>query len=138
MQQDAWILPGLLTQVCERPLRWVALHHACPRRGDHVDWMFEPSQTDAPLPSARVPIEPARVAIGGRLHLEPAPDHRRDYLQAPAEPRELSDGRGQVRRIAAGSWCSDGRQITLRQDEGDERIWIVVDSPSPLTLERIA
>lgn len=137
MQQDAWNLPGLLAQAGGRPLRWVALHHACPERGDHVDWMFEPTQEDAPLSSARIPVEPASIAIGGRLHLEPGPDHRRDYLDAPAEPRQLSGGRGTVRRIALGSWCSDGRQITLRQDAGDDRIWLVVSSV-PLTLERIA
>ncbi len=138
MQQDAWILPGLLAQAGDRPLRWVALHHACPERGDHVDWMFEPRQVDAPLPSARVPAEPASIAIGERLHLEPGPDHRRDYLDAPAEPRQLSGGRGTVRRIAAGTWSSDGRRITLRQDEGDDRIWLVIASPALLTLERIA
>jgi hypothetical protein len=137
VQQDAWNLPGLLAQAGDRPLRWVALHHACPERGDHVDWMFEPTQEDAPLSSARIPVEPASIAIGGRLHLEPGPDHRRDYLDAPAEPRQLSGGRGTVRRIALGSWCSDGRQITLRQDAGDDRIWLVVSSV-PLTLERIA
>lgn len=138
MQQDAWILPGLLAQACARPLRWVALHHACPTRGDHIDWMFEPVQAGAPLPSARIPVEPASIAVGGRLRLEPAPDHRRDYLDAPAGPRQLSGDRGTVRRIASGSWCSDGRQITLRQDAGDDRIWLVVASPAPLTLERIA
>ena len=99
--------------------------------------MFEPTQEDAPLPSARIPVEPASIAIGGRLHLEPGPDHRRDYLDAPAEPRQLSGGRGTVRRIALGSWCSDGRRITLRHDAGDDRIWLVVSSV-PLTLERIA
>jgi hypothetical protein len=100
--------------------------------------MFEPAQPDAPLPSARVPVEPARVAIGGRLHLEPGPDHRRDYLDAPAEPRVLSGDRGSVRRIAAGTWTSDGRRITLRQGADDEFIWVVAASPAPLTLERIA
>ncbi|MBU6208846.1 MAG: hypothetical protein KGR22_02940 [Planctomycetes bacterium] len=138
MQQDAWILPGLLAQAGDRPLRWVALHHACPERGEHVDWMFEPTQADAPLPSARIPVEPASIALGGRLHLEPAPNHRREYLDAPAGPRSLSGDRGTVRRIASGSWRSDGRRITLRQDAGEDRIWLVVASPVPLTLERIA
>lgn len=100
--------------------------------------MFEPTQEDAPLPSARIPVEPASIALGGRLHLEPAPNHRREYLDAPAEPRSLSGNRGTVRRIASGSWRSDGRRITLRQDAGEDRIWLVVASPVPLTLERIA
>lgn len=138
MQQDAWILPGLLAQAGDRPLRWVLLHHACPGQGDHFDWMFEPLQADAPLPSARVPDEPASIAIGGRLHLEPAPDHRRDYLNAPTAPRELSGGRGTVRRIASGSWCSDGRLLTLRRDEGGDQTWLTLPSAAQLALERIA
>ena len=138
MQQDAWILPGLLAQAGDRPLRWVLLHHACPGRGDHFDWMFEPLQAEAPLPSARVPDEPASIAIGGRLQLEPAPDHRRDYLNAPTAPRDLSGGRGTVRRIASGSWCSDGRLLTLRRDERGDQTWLTLPSAAQLTLERIA
>jgi len=113
------------------------LHHACPVRGDHFDWMFEPKRPDLPLPSARIPVEPASIAIGERLHLEPGPDHRRDYLEAPAEPRQLSGGRGTVQRIAAGTWSSDGRRITLQQHGGDDLVWLFIASSALLTLERI-
>ncbi|MBM4051603.1 MAG: hypothetical protein FJ270_02520 [Planctomycetes bacterium] len=100
--------------------------------------MFEPPDEAAPLPSARVRAEPASITIGGQLRLEPAPNHRRDYLDAPAAPRQPSGGHGTLRRIAAGSWCSDGRLITLRQDHGDNQTWLALPSAAELTLERIA
>lgn len=90
----------MMARMCDR--RTVLLRHETDA-GWHYDWMLEPP-AGAGEPEARVVItfrvahDPAEVR---RCSAERLPDHRAAYLQT--EERVLSDGRGRVARVWAGT-----------------------------------
>lgn len=138
MPTDAWNLPNLLATPTRSPRRFVVLHHECPTRGPHLDWMFEPEASDAPLPSARLAADPRHAGPGTTLLLEPGPDHRRAYLDADSEPRELSGGRGLVRLEAAGTWAVSGGTLAVHWEGlAAPQAWRATPGPDGLTLERL-
>ncbi|MFN3167284.1 MAG: hypothetical protein ACE37H_09505 [Phycisphaeraceae bacterium] len=86
-------------------LRTVILEHT-DVNGVHFDWLIEdptladPQSPEARLWAARVPAPPAHWPALGRFDARVIAPHRRRYLgyQGP-----ISDGRGRVRRVAAGT-----------------------------------
>lgn len=84
--------------------RFVLLHHTGAPDGDHYDLMLE---RDGTLATWRV----ASPALDGARRIQ---DHRRAYLDYEGP---LSEGRGEVRRIAAGTytaeWSESGVRVTL-------------------------
>jgi len=109
-------------------LRYAVLHHtdvAVP----HFDLLFE-SSSGSPLMTWRSAAWP----IVAPAMLERIADHRREYLDYEGS---VSDGRGQVRRVAGGTFCFevalenlfririDGGGCLLIRREGNEQTWRV-------------
>jgi hypothetical protein len=88
----------------ESGLQFVVLHHT--GYGDaHFDLMLEVSSRD-PLITFRSPIWP----ITHTVQLTQLGEHRREYLSYEGP---LSGGRGQVRRVAAGTYALSGDGVNI-------------------------
>jgi hypothetical protein len=101
------------------PLRYVILHHTGVA-DPHFDLMFETVPGGA-LATFRCPIWPIAEAAA----ITPLGDHRREYLEHEGP---VSGGRGEVRRVAGGTYRTVSRT--------DERWQIVLDESVSLTVRR--
>ena len=81
------------------PLRTAVLLHTT-AEGEHFDWLVEsPHDRGGRLWTARVKLPPKAWPDAGRLVMQEALPHRREYL---AYQGPISEGRGEVRRVALG------------------------------------
>jgi hypothetical protein len=108
-------------------LRYVILHHTGVAE-PHYDLMIE-SRPGGPLHTWRCPAWPIERAT----RVERIADHRRAYLDYEGE---VGGGRGEVRRVAAGTFRLDlgadghwelssgeGQRLVLRR-EGQTETWV--------------
>ena len=108
--------------VAGEELRYVVLHHTgIPE--PHYDLMFESSPSGA-LATFRCPIWPLHKPAG----IEPLGDHRRDYLEFEGL---VSGGRGEVRRVAAGSYRTAERTHDYWKVILDESVTVTIYRPPP-------
>ena len=105
------------------PLRYVVLSHEGWDE-PHFDLMFE-REPNGPLVTWRSPVWPL---VDGTTLVQLG-EHRRDYLDYEGP---VSGNRGQVRRIAAGSfqWLRRGPDLTLiRLLAPEPKSWLIATDP---------
>ena len=90
-------------------MRYVLLHHVGHGRS-HFDLMLDVGGGEM-LESYRLPDWPPGDDLA-----EPAPPHRRDYLDFRGD-RPVSGNRGHVRFIEVGHYVRGGGTLTLRPDD---------------------
>jgi hypothetical protein len=103
-------------------LRYVVLHHTGVPE-PHYDLMLETSPESA-LTTFRIPAWP----VNEPAVIVPLGDHRRAYLEFQGP---LSGGRGEVRRVAGGTYRTATRTGDRWEIVLDESIPLVICRPPP-------
>src|SRR5688572_27130291 len=104
------------------PLRYVVLHHTGVAE-PHYDLMLETAPGSA-LATFRLPVWP--ISKPGVVH--PLGDHRREYLEYEGP---VNGGRGEVRRVAAGTYRTARRTNVEWQVVLDESVRVTIHRPTP-------
>jgi hypothetical protein len=103
-------------------LRYVVLHHTgIPE--PHYDLMLE-SSPGSPLATFRFPVWPLKKPAV----IHPLGDHRRDYLEYEGP---VSGDRGEVRRVAAGTYRTADRTDDYWEVILDESVTLTIYRPPP-------
>lgn len=108
----------------------VVLEHTLPDGSSHFDWMIEDPTLDGEyrLATWRLAVRPDRAEVGRVFEAERIGAHRARYLRYEGP---LSDGRGDVRRVAEGSaeWAAEWADPEGGAAGGssDEVLWVHIE-----------